>query len=47
MYLSQVQIDSKIGGGGSALEIEGLLVPDSSPAELLCCVLEQVTLSAA
>ena len=27
--------------------IEGLLVPDSPPAESLCCVLEQDTLSAA
>ena len=29
------------------LEIEGLLVRDSPPAESLCCVLEQGNLSAA
>ena len=29
------------------MEIEELLVRDSSPAESLCCVLEQDTLSAA
>ena len=35
------------GGGRNALGIEGLLDPDPSLAESLCCVLEQVTLSAA